>query len=112
LSEIHLGVPGRDRRVAGLVVVARVVEEVDAGLAGGPHDTQALVPADPLVGTPGPERQPADLDAAMAERDQGYRRDVHAASVAPGASRGPRGREQPVQVVVDDGLGGASPTRP
>ena len=30
----------------------------------------------------------------MAERDQGYRRCVHAASVAPGASRGPRGRNR------------------
>ena len=34
LPEQHLGVPGRDRRGAGAVVVARVVEEVDAALRG------------------------------------------------------------------------------
>src|SRR4029077_7439056 len=66
LAEYHLGVPGREGRVPGLVVVARVVQEVDAGLARGPHDADALVTADPLVGTPGPARQPAHLQVAAA----------------------------------------------
>src|SRR5690348_9900121 len=67
LAEDHLRVPGRQRRVPGLVVVARVVEEVDACLARGPHDADALIPADPFVGTPGPERQPAHLQVAAAQ---------------------------------------------
>jgi hypothetical protein len=66
--------------VPGLVVVARVVEEVDAGLARGHHDLDALVAADPFVGAPRSEGQPADLDTAAAE---GLGRQAHAGSVSP-----------------------------
>ena len=45
LAEDDLGVPGRDRRGTRLVVVAGVVEEVDAGLAGGAHHGDAVVAA-------------------------------------------------------------------
>src|SRR5205814_713573 len=92
LAEAHVLVPGRQRRVPGLVVVARVVEEIDAGLARGPHDADALVAADPLVGTPGPERQPAHLQVAAAQGGHWHGGRTHAASVTVmrGAARLPR----------------------
>jgi hypothetical protein len=67
-AEHHLGVAGRDRRLAGLVVVAGVVEEVDAGVAGGPQHGHAVVPGDPLERAPRSERHDRDVDARPAQR--------------------------------------------
>jgi hypothetical protein len=67
LAEQHPGAAGGDRRVAGLVVVPGVVEEVEAVLAGGAHHGEARVPADPLERPPGAQRQARDLELRASE---------------------------------------------
>ena len=68
LAEHDLRVAGRKRSLARLVVVARVVEEVDACVARGAHHRDAGLPRDPLERTPGAERERRDVDARCAER--------------------------------------------
>src|SRR3954447_13095024 len=69
LAEDDLGVSGRDRRRARLVVVPGVVEEVDAGLARRAHHRDALLARraprrPPVRGGPAPARPPGAGRAA------------------------------------------------
>jgi hypothetical protein len=68
--------------VPGLVVISGVVEEVEAGVAGGLHDADPLLAADPVIGAPGAEGQPAHLDAAAAEGHDRHIWLAHAGSIA------------------------------
>src|SRR5262249_35806766 len=68
LAEQHLGVTARDRRRARLVVVARVVEEVDSRLARRTHDLEPLFGRDALERPPRAERQDGNADPGRAER--------------------------------------------
>jgi hypothetical protein len=43
LTEHDLGVAGRNRCGAGLIVVAGVIEKVDAGIPGRPHHVDTVV---------------------------------------------------------------------
>ena len=55
LAEDDLRVAGGNRRLTGLVVVACVVQEVDAGLARRPHHGEPVAAGHPLVRPPGAE---------------------------------------------------------
>ena len=56
LAEHHFGVSGPDGSRARLVVVAGIIEEVDALLAGRPHDGYPGVGGQPLKRAPRAER--------------------------------------------------------
>ena len=68
LSEHDFGVTGRERGIAGLIVVARVVEEVDPELARGAHHLEPLLSWDALVRSPRAEREDGDVEAGRSER--------------------------------------------
>jgi hypothetical protein len=88
LAEDDLGVAGRNRCGACLVVVAGVVEEVDACSARGAHDIDALVARNSLERAPRAERHHADVTTGRTERAEFERHGHRSSRFARGGARG------------------------
>ena len=76
LAEDDLGVAGRDRGLAGLVVVPSIVEEGDARLACGSHHGEALLAGNPFERAPRTECEQRHIqirgtEAAMGKHGHG-----------------------------------------
>ena len=67
LAEQDLGVAGGQRGVPGLVVVAGVVEEIDAGLQRVVEHPFRVPAIHALEGAPGAQRDPRDLQGRAAQ---------------------------------------------